>query len=239
MIFEWVKIIHLSWQILGENSIWHSDKILIWVKWCIQSWKDWKYSHSHRMRNSWQILQQKFDDCLTPFWKPSLGIRQSKKVLSVFWKNVIMKHFFTKLGLNTSALSFYGSEMVLDSPNHFGWAPIISEGSNLVWLYPSHFGQVQIKNISPEKSNLNLTKTIWTVQNNFGLTEGQGIRAFYFCIFCQIIYCGPNQDRHILCYVIRTAFTLLTWCALFPVCQTADCPFSSDSVNYFHARLEE
>ena len=67
---------------------------------------------------------------------------------------------------------------------------------------PYHFGQVQIIKISPEKSNLNqtkmiwtqpkqyepdqhnlfLSKTIWTVQNNldgpnnFGPIEGQGIR---------------------------------------------------------------
>ena len=68
-LFEWVKIIHLSWQILGANSIWHSDKNLIWVKWCVKSWKDWKYSHSHRMRNKWQILQQNWASIkVQKFW---------------------------------------------------------------------------------------------------------------------------------------------------------------------------
>ena len=32
----------------------------------------------------------------------------------------------------------------------------------------NHFVQVQIIKISPEESNLNLTKTIWRVQNHFG-----------------------------------------------------------------------
>ena len=61
---------------------------------------------------------------------------------------------------------------------------------------PIHFGQVQIINIGPEKSNLSLikiiwtqskqfgpdqndlypSKTFWTVQNHFGPIEGQGIR---------------------------------------------------------------
>ena len=74
---------------------------------------------------------------------------------------------------NSYALSFYGSKMVLDSPNHFGPVPIILAGSNLFWSVPNHFGQVQTIKISPEKSNLNLTKMIWTqpkwfvpVQNN-------------------------------------------------------------------------
>ena len=49
--------------------------------------------------------------------------------------------------------SMYGSKMILDRPNHFGW--------------------IQIKKNSPEKSNLNVTKMIWMrskfflhVQNN-------------------------------------------------------------------------
>jgi hypothetical protein len=45
----------------------------------------------------------------------------------------------------------------------------------LFWLGPNQFGLVQILKISPQKSNLNLTKTIWTVQNCFGPVEGQGI----------------------------------------------------------------
>ena len=87
--------------------------------------------------------------------------------------------------------------MILDCPNNFGKAPIVLDGSNSFWSGPNYFGQVQIIKISPEKSNLNLTKriwtrpkqlgpdqnnlyqskTIWTVQNHFGPIEGQGIRA--------------------------------------------------------------
>ena len=67
-------------------------------------------------------------------------------------------------------------------------------GTNLFWSGSNNFGQVQIIKISPEKSNLNLTKiiwtrpkrfgpnqniffpikTIWTVQNNFWPIKGQG-----------------------------------------------------------------
>ena len=57
----------------------------------------------------------------------------------------------------TNALSFYGSKMVLDHPNHFGQVPTVLDGSNSFWSGPNHLGQVQIIKISPEKSNLNLT----------------------------------------------------------------------------------
>lgn len=40
------------------------------------------------------------------------------------------------------------------------------------------------------------------------------IRALYFCIFYQIIYCGPNQDRHILC----TLFVLHLLCSHGALC---------------------
>ena len=36
---------------------------------------------------------------------------------------------------------------------------------------PNHFGQVQIKKISQEKSNLNLNKIIWTSQNGLDPTK--------------------------------------------------------------------
>ena len=47
-------------------------------------------------------------------------------------------------------------------PNNFGRVPIVLDGSNSFWSGPNHFEQVQIMKISPEKSNLNLTKMIWT-----------------------------------------------------------------------------
>ena len=70
--------------------------------------------------------------------------------------------------------------------------------STLFWSGLNHFGQVQIIKISPEKSNLNLTKMIWTrpkqigpvqnnlyltkmiwtVQNYFGPIEGQDINMY-------------------------------------------------------------
>ena len=97
--------------------------------------------------------------------------------------------------LSSNTLSFYGSKIILDRPNNFGWVPIFLDESNLFWFGPNHFGQVQIIEITPEKYNLNLTKmiwtrpkrfgpdqknlysskTIWTVQNHFGPIEGQGI----------------------------------------------------------------
>ena len=39
------------------------------------------------------------------------------------------------------------------------------------------------KQIGPDQNNLYPSKTIWTVQNNFGPIEGQGIRVFYPTFF--------------------------------------------------------
>ena len=74
------------------------------------------------------------------------------------------------------ALSFYGSKMIMDRPNDFDRVPIILDGPNSFWSGPNHFGQVQIIKISPEKSNLNLTKMIWTRPKQFESLQGQGIR---------------------------------------------------------------
>ena len=60
--------------------------------------------------------------------------------------------------IEKNAFSFYGSKMILDCPNHFGRVPIVFGGFNSFWSDPNHFGQVQIIKISPEKSDLNLTK---------------------------------------------------------------------------------
>ena len=64
--------------------------------------------------------------------------------------------------------------------NDFSQVPIFLDGSNLFWSCPNHFEQVQIIKISPEKSNLNLTKMIWTKPKRFGPIEGQGIRSTRF-----------------------------------------------------------
>ena len=67
-----------------------------------------------------------------------------------------------------NALSFYWSKMILDHPNNFGRVPIVLERSHLFWWGPNHFGQVQIIKINTEKSNLNMTKMIWTRPKRFG-----------------------------------------------------------------------
>ena len=76
-------------------------------------------------------------------------------------------------------LSFYGSKMILGSQNNFGRVPIILDGSNSFCSGPNHFGQVHIVTISPEKSNLNLNKMIWTFQNLSSI-ERQGIEIGHF-----------------------------------------------------------
>ena len=61
--------------------------------------------------------------------------------------------------------------MILDRPNDFGQVQIVMDGSNLFWSGPNHLGQVQIIKISPEKSNLNLTKMIWTRSKQLALDQ--------------------------------------------------------------------
>ena len=73
-----------------------------------------------------------------------------------------------------NALSFYGSKIILDRPNHFGWVPIILDRSklqklfhkSLIWTWPKLFG--------PNQNVSDLTKTIWMIQNLFRHKEGQG-----------------------------------------------------------------
>ena len=71
-------------------------------------------------------------------------------------------------------LPFYGVQ------NDFWAVKIILVKYQSFQSGPNHFGQVHIVKISPEKSNLNLTKVIWTVQNNFGPRERQGIEIGHF-----------------------------------------------------------
>ena len=114
----------------------------------------------------------------------------------------------------TAALSFYGSKIILDRPNHFGWVPIVLDGSNLFWSGPNHFGQTfmdllkmiwtQRKQIGPFQNDWKSTKMIWLVQNNFGPIEGQGIRAlktlyFYFCKFIKNKKINWNQFCNEFC----------------------------------------
>ena len=72
-------------------------------------------------------------------------------------KNVGIFHILIDSKL-TDAMSFYGSNIILDRPKYFGQVPIVLDGSNSFWSGPNHYGQVQIMKISLEKSNLNLPK---------------------------------------------------------------------------------
>ena len=85
--------------------------------------------------------------------------------------------------------------MIWTQPTLFGFNQNNSYLSKTIWTVQNNFGPIEGQGISPEKSNLNLTKlvwtqpnrfgpdqkklypskTIWTVQNNFEPIEGQGI----------------------------------------------------------------
>ena len=94
-----------------------------------------------------------------------------------------------------SALSFYRSKIILDHTNCFGRVQFVLVRSILFWLGPKHLGQVQIrlvwtiffiiwtcpkriwiwpKRIRLVQNDWYSTKMIWTDQNHFGTTEGQG-----------------------------------------------------------------
>ena len=82
------------------------------------------------------------------------------------------------------------------SPKSFWIVQIVFVVPKSLWLGPNHFGQVQIrlfwtnfynldlskmiwirpKRIEPTQNDWCSTKMIWTIQNHFGLIEGQGIR---------------------------------------------------------------
>ena len=71
--------------------------------------------------------------------------------------------------------------MILDRPDNFGRVTIILDGTNLFWSGTNHFGQVQTKKFSSEKSNLNLTKMIWTRPKQFVLVQNNldGPKSFW------------------------------------------------------------
>ena len=61
--------------------------------------------------------------------------------------------------------------MILDRQNNFGQVSIVLDVSISFWLGPNHFGQVQIIEFSPEKSNINLTKMIWNWPKQYGQSK--------------------------------------------------------------------
>ena len=84
-----------------------------------------------------------------------------------------------------NALSFCRPKMILDRPNCFGQIQIVLVMPKSFWSDLNHFGQVQIrlfwtnfydldptKKIGPVQNNWYSTKMIWTVQNHFGSMEG-------------------------------------------------------------------
>ena len=91
---------------------------------------------------------------------------------------------FFKLTLtcqHSYALSIYGPKIILDRPNHFGRVPIVLDRSKLFWTGLSYFGQVKIIRNSPEKSNLYLTKTVWTWPKQFAPAQNKldGPKSFW------------------------------------------------------------
>ena len=106
-------------------------------------------------------------DTFLRFWKKDAAVERLT--------DITVKHSVLELqsgGKNwakslTYVLSFYGSKMILDCPNNFGQVPIILDGSDLFWSGPNHFRQVQIIKLCPAKSNLNMTKMIWTWPKQF------------------------------------------------------------------------
>ena len=94
--------------------------------------------------------------------------KRGQKLFTLVW--ISWKRIGTRQK-NICAFSFYGSKMILDCPKIFGREPIVLDRYNSFWLGPNHFGQVQITKISPEKSNFNLTKRIWTRPKQFGRSK--------------------------------------------------------------------
>ena len=99
---------------------------------------------------------------------PVLKFRYSEKVTKI--KKI------SHLLLNLFALSFYGSKMILDHPNHFGRAPIILDRSNLFWSGPNNFQNINISPIWTCSKWFIWTRPIQFVpdQNHFGPIEGRG-----------------------------------------------------------------
>ena len=104
---------------------------------------------------------------------------------------------------------------ILDRPNQFGRVPIVLDRSNVFWLGPNHFGQVKIRlfwtnfynldlpkmiwtrpeQIGPIQNDCYSTKMIWTVQNNFGHIEGQGINVSIDNSIGYFLKMGRNSHR--------------------------------------------
>ena len=83
-----------------------------------------------------------------------------------------MEHFVLQMTLRGGLENPHFCKRLLPcpsmGPNHLGRVRIVLDGSNSFWSGPNHFGQVQTIKISPEKSNMNLTKMIWTRPKQFG-----------------------------------------------------------------------
>ena len=72
---------------------------------------------------------------------------------------------------------------------------MVLDWTNSFWSGAHHFGQVQIIKISPEKSNLNLTKMIWTSPKRIGPDQNNldGPKSFW-------TYKGQGSNRLLLTF---------------------------------------
>ena len=69
-------------------------------------------------------------------------------------------------------ISLNGSNLFCLGPNHYRSKFLKIVHKNLMWTWPKWFG--------PDQDNFNPSRTIWTVQNNLGPIEGQGISILYW-----------------------------------------------------------
>ena len=86
-------------------------------------------------------------------------------------KNLFNNNNSTDVWQKTFPLSFYGSKMILDRPDHCVQVPIFLNGSNSFWLGPKHIRQVQIIWISQKNLILTWPKLFWPDQNDLDPTK--------------------------------------------------------------------
>ena len=110
----------------------------------------------------------------------------SRSLKQFIQKNLRQNHFLTYSWRFLPCPSIlYRPKMILDRPNCFGQIQIVLVIPKSFWSDLNHFGQVQIrlfwtnfydldptKKIGPVQNNWYSTKMIWTVQNHFGSIGG-------------------------------------------------------------------
>ena len=105
------------------------------------------------------------------FKSDTLKLTDLMQILIALMPSMGPKWFWTVQIILVEYQSFWAGSI------HFGWIQIILGRSkskklvqkSLIWTWPKWFG--------PNQNDLGTIKTIWTVQNHFGLIEGQDIRV--------------------------------------------------------------